>query len=305
MYSIDFRRLAFIKYQRCRRIRETARTMEVSPSTVHRWMHSGSWTAVSLKNKRQSSFILHDSIIKRYVEDNQTMTIVALHKRLCDQGVRMSLSSLRRRVKSLSYRRKRLSDKILGFVSAEQVDAYRKRYEELVGPNTLVVSLDECHFSENVLPRYGYSVVGRRCVCRQRKGSWTSKSLVLGIASDGTKYGEIFRGSVTRELFRDFIKRLPYPPGTVILLDNCSIHKRLDDDFRSHGFMPLFLSPYSPQFQPVELAFSKVKGVFRNEYPWPQGVDSSIQYGMDTLTTNDIMAFFRHSDRQIRMVHAN
>lgn len=305
MYSIDFRRLAFIKYQRCRRIRETARTMEVSPSTVHRWMHSGSWNAVSMKNKRQSSFMLHDSIIKRCVEENQTMTIVALHKRLYDQDVRMSLSSLRRRVKSLSYRRKRLSDKVLGFVSAEQVEAYRQRYDELVGPTTLVVSLDECHFSENVLPRYGYSVVGRRCVCRQRKGSWTSKSLVLGIASDGTKYNEVFRGSVTREVFRKFIERLPYPPGTVILLDNCSVHKKLEDAFFSKSYLPLFLSPYSPQFQPVELAFSKVKGAFRNAYPWLRGVDSSIHDCVDQLTTTDIVAFFRHSDRQLRIAHTD
>jgi transposase len=305
MYSIDFRRLAFIKYQRCRRIRETARTMEVSPSTVHRWVHDGSWSGVSMKKRRPSSFMLHDPVVKRCVDENQTTTVVQLHARLRNLGVSMSLSSLRRRLRALSYKRKRLSDKALGVVSKEQVLSYRTRHDEAVGPSTLVLSLDECHFSENVLPRYGYSTTGKRCVCRQRSGSWTSKSLVLGICSDGTKYGEVFRGSVTRDTFGNFVQRLPYPPGTVILLDNCSVHKKLDDVFIQKGFKALFLSPYSPQFQPVELAFSKVKNAFRNSYPWQQGVDSSIQDCVNMLSACNIQAFFRHSERQLRLVHAD
>jgi transposase len=305
MYSIDFRRLAFIKYQRCRRIRETARMMEVSPSTVHRWMHSGSWNGVTLHKKRHSSFMLHDSIIRRYLDENQATTIVGLHTHLRNLGLRMSLSSVRRRVNSLSYKRKRLSDKVLGFVSKEQIEAYRRRHDVIIGPSTLVLSLDECHFSENVMPRYGYSAIGKRCICRQRSGSWTSKSLVLGIASDGTKYCEVVRGSVTRGMFGGFIQRLPYPPGTVIFMDNCSVHKKLDDIFARKGFIPLFLSPYSPQFQPVELAFSKVKGAFRNSFPWYRGVDSSIHECVSMLTTCDIQAFFRHSERQLRVVYTD
>lgn len=303
MYSIDFRRLTFMKYQKCRCIRQTARMMEVSPSTVHRWMRSGSWRAVSHKKRRTSSFMQHDTIIQQYIAANQTTTIVAMQKALQSRGILLSLSSLRRRMRYLSYRRKRLSDKILGVVSAEQIDAYRMRHDELVRADTIVLSLDECHFSERVAPRYGYSKVGERCVCRQRKGSWTSKSLILGIASDGSKYSEIIPGAVTRERFGKFITRVPYPPGTVVLLDNCSVHKKLEDTFRKKGFIPLFLSPYSPKFQPVELAFSKVKNAFRNQFPWVHGVDSAISQGVELLTENDVQAFFRHADRQLRIGH--
>ena len=163
------------------------------------------------------------------------------------------------------------------------------------------MSLDECHFAEKVLPRYGYSMVGKRRPCRQRNGSWKAKSLVFGIATDGSKYGEVLHGAVTRQAFGQFINNLPYPPGTVILLDNCSIHKKLESVFAGKGYIPLFLSPYSPQFQPVELAFSKVKGSFRNQFPWSSGVLSAIEQAVAAITPSDITSFFRHSGRELEL----
>jgi hypothetical protein len=44
------------------------------------------------------------------------------------------------------------------------------------------------------------------------------------------------------------IHSLPYPPETVCVMDNCRIHKGLDDVFAAKGYIPMFLSPYSPQF---------------------------------------------------------
>ncbi len=44
----------------------------------------------------------------------------------------------------------------------------------------------------------------------------------------------------------------------MLILDNCKIHSGIEEAYASKGYVPMFLSPYSPQFQPVELAFSKV-----------------------------------------------
>ena len=57
----------------------------------------------------------------------------------------------------------------------------------------------------------------------------------------------LVEGSVTRELFGEFLLCMPYPPGTVVLMDNCSIYYKLEEVFDAKGYIPLFLSPYSPE----------------------------------------------------------
>ena len=128
-----------------------------------------------------------------------------------------------------------------------------KLITSLSSDGPLVVSVDECNFSEKVQPLYGYSPIGQNCRLRNKKGGWTSYSLVLCIASNVTKYHTILKGSVKRVDFARIVRDMPFPKGTVLLMDNCTIHKGIDDAFKAKGFTPLFLSPYSPQFQPVEL----------------------------------------------------
>ena len=164
-----------------------------------------------------------------------------------------------------------------------------------MGSTRLFVSIDECSFSEKVIPLYGYSAIGVKCEIRGKKGSWKNQSLVLALASDGTKHYAIQPGAFTRSAFGKFVESMPYPPGTVLILDNCTIHKNLDCVYRSKGYEPLYLPPYAPQFQPVELAFSKIKGRFRQAWPWPAGVCNAIEGSVAALEPNDHSAYFRHA----------
>ena len=100
--------------------------------------------------------------------------------------------------------------------------------------------------------------------------------MIQSIGSDGSQYHELVQGTVKRQRFQEYIERLPYPEGTVILMDNCTIHKHLEDVFNAKRFVPLYLSPYSPEFQAVEFAFSKIKGNFMHQYPWKEGIESAI-----------------------------
>ena len=143
---------------------------------------------------------------------------------------------------------------------------------------------------------YIYSEVGsKRGLTKIKTGGWKQRSLIQSIASDGTKYHEFVEGTVKRSRFKEYIENLPYPEGTVILMDNCTIHKQLDQTFAAKRFVPLYLSPYSPEFQPVEFAFSKIKGDFRNQYPWVNGVESAIEVATSAVSSDNITAFFKHS----------
>lgn len=95
---------------------------------------------------------------------------------------------------------------------------------------------------------------------------------------------------------------MPYPPGTIMLMDNCQIYKNLDDVFEAKGYQMMFLPPYSPMFQPVELAFSKIKGLFRNMWPWEDdGVEKSIHACVEQESETDILGHFRHAMRHIHI----
>ncbi len=95
---------------------------------------------------------------------------------------------------------------------------------------------------------------------------------------------------------------MPYPPGTVLILDNCSIHKGLDDVYDAKGYTPLFLSPYSPDFQPVELAFSKIKGLFRQSHDQYDDVPSQVTACVNELRPSDISGYFQYARRQMASI---
>ena len=81
----------------------------------------------------------------------------------------------------------------------------------------------------------------------------------------------------------------------MILMDNCTIHKQMEETFNARGFQPLYLSPYSPEFQPVEFAFSKIKGNFRNQYPWTNGLETAIEIATQSVSSENIKQFFKHT----------
>ena len=261
-YSIDLRRLAFIKYQKLGSLRATARAVEVSPSTAHRWKHSTHWGQfVKSKQKRQSCRRKMTAslceLLQAYYDDNCTSSVRWAKQSI---GLSVSASTVRRALKSIGLTRKRLSNKVLGHCTPDQVQAFKDEYLSTVKHDTHVVSVDESSFSEKVQPQYGYSQTGRSCTIRNRKGSWTTWTLLMAASSDGDTCHLVKKGAVNKTDFAEFILDLPYPPGTVLLLDNCSIHKNLNDVYNAKGYIPLFLCPYSPQFQPIELGnFTKVK----------------------------------------------
>jgi hypothetical protein len=194
----------------------------------------------------------------------------------------------------MKFSRKRLSGKPLGKVDSAKVKLYCDEYANNTANAECVVSIDECHFSERVVPCYGFSPVGKRCIIGNDSGGWVSSSLLFAISTDGDSVAHIKTGSVRRDDFGEFVMNLPYPPSSVIIMDNCSIHKQVADVFEAKGYTAMFLPPYSPQLQPVEMAFSKVKHAFRDQWPFKSGVRSAIDTAIDTLTHTDVLHFFKH-----------
>lgn len=309
-YSTDFRRLAFTKYQSSGgRLRATARVMEISPSTLHRWKHESWWGGTRRRqaDRRRRRSTAWTSDVRECVLnacracDGRT-TVRCLRDVLeRSTGRRISDVTIRRGLTDAGYVRRRVSTKVLGSASYEDVSAFRTRFNQAVGTGTVLVSVDESHFSRRVVPLYAYRLRARKAerITFGRGGGWISYSLLHAIASDGTTHSQVIKGSVNRQTFCAFVSSMPFPAGSVLLLDNCAIHKNNDAAFAAKTYTPLFLSPYSPQFQPVELAFSVIKSAFRRNWPTPDDIPEAVMTAVKTVSPEANKGFIRHAVRLI------
>ncbi|KAG9104125.1 hypothetical protein FRC06_005242 [Ceratobasidium sp. 370] len=93
------------------------------------------------------------------------------------------------------------------------------------------------------------------------------------LSSSGMLALRVVKGSFTAETYRDFIELTlafmnPYPgPNSVLVMDNARIHHNQEtlDMIEAHGMRYLFLPPYSPDYNPIELAFSAIKNRMRRD----------------------------------------
>ena len=127
---------------------------------------------------------------------------------------------------------------------------------------------------KEMLRRYGYALRGERAVCHRLQVRGQRISAIAAISSDGLLGVELTTGSVNGEKFYDFVRgtlipeMLPFDgihPRSIAIMDNCSIHhvREVSDLFTDAGILQIFLPPYSPDMNPIELTFSYVKGYFR------------------------------------------
>ena len=122
----------------------------------------------------------------------------------------------------------------------------------------------------DAIRQYGYAIRGETPVCHRLQVRGQRISTIAAISSAGVVATEFKLGSVNSDDFYDFVRGNLFPnmhpydgsaPRSVALMDNCSIHHVdvVTDLFEAAGINIIFLPPYSPDYNPIELAFSSVK----------------------------------------------
>lgn len=107
-------------------------------------------------------------------------------------------------------------------------------------------------------------------------------------------------GPTTREVFEAYLERALAPslrPGQIIVLDNLSAHKggRVKEIVEGRGCELMYLPPYSPDLNPIEHAFSKVKGLLRKaEARTREALVGAMGLALDAVTASDVRGFFGH-----------
>jgi transposase len=124
--------------------------------------------------------------------------------------------------------------------------------------------IDETWVKTNMIRPRGRSLQGTRLVAKTPHGHWKTTTFVAALRADGLTAPLVVDGAINGELFLAYVQQTLAPTlrrGDVVVMDNLSSHKRrgVREAIEAVGAKLLYLPPYSPDLNPIEMAFSKFK----------------------------------------------
>jgi len=131
-----------------------------------------------------------------------------------------------------------------------------------------LVFIDETSLNTKMTRVRGRARRGRRLKASAPYGKWGTQTLIAGLRHDGLSAPWVIPGAMDRTAFNVYVETQLAPilqPGDVVILDNLSVHKSATAEaaVRARGAWMLFLPQYSPDLNPIEMAFSKLKAHLR------------------------------------------
>jgi transposase len=131
-----------------------------------------------------------------------------------------------------------------------------------------LVFIDETWASTNMARRYGRAPRGQRLRASIPHGHWKTTTFVAGLRNSGLVAPFVLDGPINRDAFETYVARVLVPdlrPGDVVVMDNLSSHKgpRVQEMIEAADASLRYLPPYSPDFNPIENAFAKLKALLR------------------------------------------
>jgi transposase len=160
--------------------------------------------------------------------------------------------------------------------------------------------LDETAAATNMTRRRGRAPVGQRVVDPVPFGHWKVTTFLSALRADGLKAAMAVDGAMNGDLFVAYVEQVLVPElsvGDVVVMDNLSAHKRpqVKHAVEAAGAALLYLPPYSPDFNPIEMIWSKVKRLLRSFAA--RTVDTlhdAFGRAFAAVTRADILGCFRH-----------
>lgn len=131
-----------------------------------------------------------------------------------------------------------------------------------------LIFIDETGAATNMVRRYGRSPRGQRVKGYAPNGHWKTTTFVAGLTSKGIIAPLVVDAPMNRAIFTQYVRQFLAPQlghGDVVVMDNLSSHKgaEVEELIATCGARLLFLPPYSPDLNPIEMAFSKLKTMLR------------------------------------------
>jgi len=142
-----------------------------------------------------------------------------------------------------------------------------KKYQGRIDPARLVF-IDETWAKTNMTRAYGRAPRGQRLVAKVPHGRWRTLTFLAALRHNRLEAPCVFDGPINGELFLTYVEQVLVPtlrPGDIVVLDNLGSHKGkvVRQAIRAAGAKLFFLPPYSPDLNPIEQVFAKLKTLLR------------------------------------------
>ena len=182
------------------------------------------------------------------------------------------------------------------------VEIERQKFRAVVAalPVQDLVFLDETGVTTKMTRLYGRAPRGQRVVDFVPHGHWKVLTVIGALTTDGILAAMTVDAATDSDVFRTYVTDVLGPqlrPGQVVILDNVSAHKAagVRTAIEQAGARLLYLPPYSPDFNPIELVWAKFKAYLRAEKARERVVlDQAVAVGLERVTAQDARGFFGH-----------
>ncbi len=166
-----------------------------------------------------------------------------------------------------------------------------------------LVFLDESGVGTAMAPTHARAPRGQRAVGRVPGGHRKRLTILGALAADGLVAAMTVAAATTTQVFLAFVERALLPalrarPGCLVVMDNLAPHKaaRVRAAFEAAGVAYLYLPPYSPDLNPIEPAWSKLKGELRARQARSlDQLDAELPHALDQITPSNAQGWFRHA----------
>jgi transposase len=169
-----------------------------------------------------------------------------------------------------------------------------------IEPDRLVF-VDECSSNTSLAPLYGWARKGERAPQKTPRNWGKNITLISSMAKEqGMGASLVVEGSTNGTVFETYLQDVLCPTlkrGQVVVMDNLSAHKkeRVRELIEGEGCELIYLPPYSPDFNPIEQAFSKLKSYLRGACARSQDtLMEVIGKALSTITVSDACGYFEH-----------
>lgn len=164
-----------------------------------------------------------------------------------------------------------------------------------------MIFIDETWAKTNMTRLRGRAPRGQRLIDKTPHGHWQTTTLIAALGVEGIRCSTVVDGAVNGDVFEAFVEQVLLPqlqPGDLVVMDNLSSHKRarVAELIESRQANLVYLPPYSPDLNPIELIFSKIKQLLRSlKNRTRDALWQSMQRVLDAVTSTDATNCFQHA----------
>jgi transposase len=286
--------------------RAAARQFVIGDATairwVKRWRETGSFEAKSTKGRSRSPLKRHEDWLLELVRREPDLTLEEIQRRLFDEHQQKAgLGSVWRFFDrhGISFKKSvRAAEQDRPDVAAARTSWVND--QATLDPDHLVF-IDETGTSTNMARLRGRAPRGERLIGKVPHGHWKTTTFVAALRSSALTAPCVIDGPMNGNAFLAYVEQILAPsliPGDMVVLDNLSAHKvpGVSEAIEAAGARLLYLPPYSPDFNPIEQLFAKLKALLRKAAERSvEGLWNRIATLLDAFTPEECSNYFRNA----------